>query len=95
MSGHTDGSRAFGRYRHIDDEIKKELVNYWIRNVITTIMDTTDKRYANFNAFKEDLLQWKNAHQDEYAQFARQMNDGDGFQFVRFFYAANQQLPAL
>ena len=27
MSGHTDGSRAFARYRHIDDEIKKELVN--------------------------------------------------------------------
>jgi len=62
---------------------------------MTTIMDTTDKRYANFNAFKEDLLQWKNAHQEEYAQFARQMNDGDGFQFVRFFYAANQQLPGL
>ena len=58
-------------------------------------MDTTDKRYANFNAFKEDLLQWKNAHQEEYAQFARQMNDEDGFQFVRFFYAANQQLPGL
>lgn len=58
-------------------------------------MDTTDKRYANFNAFKEDLLQWKNTHQEEYAQFARQMNDGDGFQFVRFFYAANQQLPGL
>ena len=58
-------------------------------------MDTTDKRYANFKAFKEDLLQWKNAHQEEYAQFARQMNDGDGFQFVRFFYAANQQLPGL
>lgn len=58
-------------------------------------MDTTDKRYANFNAFKEDLLQWKNAHQEEYAQFARQMNDGDGLQFVRFFYAANQQLPGL
>lgn len=62
---------------------------------MATIMDTTDKRYANFNAFKEDLLQWKNAHQEEYAQFARQMNDGDGFQFVRFFYAANQQLPGL
>ncbi len=58
-------------------------------------MDTTDKRYANFNAFKEDLLQWKSSHQEEYAQFARQMNDGDGFQFVRFFYAANQQLPGL
>ena len=58
-------------------------------------MDTTDKRYANFNAFKEDLLQWKNTHQEEYAQFARQMNDEDGFQFVRFFYAANQQLPGL
>ena len=58
-------------------------------------MDTTDKRYANFNAFKEDLLQWKNAHQEEYAQFARHMNDEDGFQFVGFFYAANQQLPGL
>ena len=58
-------------------------------------MDTTDNRYANFNAFKEDLLQWKNAHQEEYAQFARHMNDEDGFQFVGFFYAANQQLPGL
>ena len=27
MSGHSEGSRAFTRYRHIDDEIKKELVN--------------------------------------------------------------------
>lgn len=27
MSGHSEGSRAFARYRHIDDEIKKELVN--------------------------------------------------------------------
>ena len=25
--GHSEGSRAFARYRHIDDEIKKELVN--------------------------------------------------------------------
>lgn len=58
-------------------------------------MNTTDKRYASFNAFKEDLLQWKNSHQEEYAQFASQMNDGDGFQFVRFFSAANQQLPGL
>lgn len=58
-------------------------------------MDTTDNIYANFNAFKEDLLQWKNAHQEEYAQFARQMNDEGGFQFVRIFYAANQQLPDL
>lgn len=58
-------------------------------------MDTMNKRYANFDAFKEDLLQWKNAHQEEYAQFARQMNDGDGFQFVRFFYTINQQIPGL
>lgn len=27
MSGHKDGSRAFARYREIDDEIKKELVD--------------------------------------------------------------------
>jgi integrase len=27
MSGHTEGSRAFARYRKIDDEMKKELVN--------------------------------------------------------------------
>ncbi len=27
MSGHTDGSRAFARYRKIDDEMKRELVN--------------------------------------------------------------------
>ena len=27
MSGHSEGSRAFARYRKIDDEMKKELVN--------------------------------------------------------------------
>lgn len=27
MSGHTEGSRAFARYRKIDDDMKKELVN--------------------------------------------------------------------
>ncbi len=26
MSGHKDGSRAFARYREIDDEIKAEVV---------------------------------------------------------------------
>ena len=27
LSGHKEGSRAFARYRAIDDEMKKELVN--------------------------------------------------------------------
>ena len=27
LSGHKEGSRAFARYRTIDDEMKKELVN--------------------------------------------------------------------
>jgi hypothetical protein len=27
LSGHKEGSRAFARYREIDDEIKTELVN--------------------------------------------------------------------
>ena len=27
MSGHVEGSRAFSRYRAIDDEMKKELVD--------------------------------------------------------------------
>ena len=27
MSGHSEGSRAFARYRKIDDEMKKELVD--------------------------------------------------------------------
>ena len=26
MSGHTNGSQAFARYRTIDDEMKKELI---------------------------------------------------------------------
>ena len=58
-------------------------------------MGTTDKKYANFNAFKEDLLQWKNSHQEEYALFARQMNEGDECQFIRFFSAVQQQMPDL
>lgn len=28
LSGHKDGSRAFARYREIDDDIKKELIGY-------------------------------------------------------------------
>jgi integrase len=27
LSGHTEGSRAFTRYREIDDDIKKEIVD--------------------------------------------------------------------
>ena len=27
LSGHAEGSRAFARYREIDDDIKKELVD--------------------------------------------------------------------
>ena len=27
MSGHKEGSRAFARYREIDDDIKRELIN--------------------------------------------------------------------
>jgi hypothetical protein len=27
LSGHKEGSKAFARYREIDDDIKKELVN--------------------------------------------------------------------
>ena len=58
-------------------------------------METADKKYANFNAFKEDLLQWKKSHQEEYALFARQMNEGDEYQFIRFFSAVQQQMPDL
>lgn len=28
LSGHKDGSRAFARYREIDDDLKKELIGY-------------------------------------------------------------------
>lgn len=58
-------------------------------------MDTTNKRYANFDAFKEELQRWKSEHQTEYAEFARQMNEGDENQFIRFFFAVQQQLPGL
>jgi len=27
LSGHVEGSRAFARYRNIDDEMKKELIS--------------------------------------------------------------------
>ena len=27
LSGHAEGSKAFSRYREIDDDIKRELVN--------------------------------------------------------------------
>ena len=28
LSGHKDGSRAFARYREIDDDLKKEMIGY-------------------------------------------------------------------
>ena len=28
LSGHNDGSRAFARYREIDDDLKKEMIGY-------------------------------------------------------------------
>lgn len=28
LSGHKEGSRAFARYRNIDDDMKKEMIGY-------------------------------------------------------------------
>ncbi len=31
LSGHKEGSKAFARYRTIDDEMKKEMIDSWNR----------------------------------------------------------------
>lgn len=46
-----------------------------------------------YEQFKADILQWKNAHREEYNRFARLMTNGDEKQYLSICRAIFKQLP--
>ena len=52
-----------------------------------------DKQKLTYEQFKEDILQWKNTHREEYNRFARLMTNGDEKQYLSICRAIFKQLP--
>ena len=101
MSGHSEGSRAFARYRKIDDEMKKELVTFWTDNfpvpppLHRQCNMNMDEQKQTYEQFKADILQWKDAHREEYTRFAKMMADGNEVQYLAVCRAIFRQLPGI
>lgn len=53
------------------------------------------KQKLTYEQFKEDILQWKNAHREEYGSFARLMTNGDERQYLAICQAIFRQLPGI
>ena len=41
-----------------------------------------DEQKLTYEQFKEDILQWKNTHREEYNRFSRLMTNGDERQYL-------------
>ena len=48
-----------------------------------------------YEQFKEDILQWKNTHREEYNRFSRLMTNGDERQYLAICKAIFRQLPGI
>lgn len=48
-----------------------------------------------YEQFKEDILQWKNTHREEYNRFSRLMTNGDERQYLAICKAIFRQLPSI
>ena len=48
-----------------------------------------------YEQFKEDILQWKNTHREEYNRFSRLMTNGDERQYLAICKAIIRQLPSI
>lgn len=48
-----------------------------------------------YEQFKADILQWKNAHREEYRRFAKMMADGNEVQYLAVCRAMFRQLPGI
>lgn len=55
-------------------------------------MEDKNERYERFKA---DILQWKNEHREQYAQFARAMTNGDENHYLAICSAIFKQLPRI
>ena len=42
----------------------------------------TDGQKQTYEQFKADILQWKDAHREEYRRFAKMMADGNEMQYL-------------
>ena len=54
-----------------------------------------DEQKLTYEQFKEDILQWKNTHREEYNRFAHLMTNGDERQYLAICRAIFKQLPKI
>ena len=54
-----------------------------------------DGQKQTYEQFKADILQWKDAHREEYRRFSRLMTNGDERQYLAICKAIFRQLPGI
>lgn len=54
-----------------------------------------DGQKQTYEQFKADILQWKDAHREEYRRFAKMMTDGNEMQYLAVCRAIFKQLPGI
>lgn len=54
-----------------------------------------DEQKQTYEQFKADILQWKDAHREEYTRFAKMMADGNEMQYLAVCRAIFRQLPGI
>lgn len=54
-----------------------------------------DEQKLTYEQFKEDILQWKNTHREEYNRFSHLMTNGDERQYLAICKAIFRQLPGI
>lgn len=54
-----------------------------------------DEQKLTYEQFKADILQWKDAHREEYRRFAKMMADGNEMQYLAVCRAIFKQLPGI
>ena len=54
-----------------------------------------DGQKQTYEQFKADILQWKDAHREEYTRFAKMMADGNEVQYLAVCRAIFRQLPGI
>lgn len=54
-----------------------------------------DGQKQTYEQFKADILQWKDAHREEYRRFAKMMADGNEMQYLAVCRAIFKQLPGI
>ena len=54
-----------------------------------------DGQKQTYEQFKADILQWKDAHREEYTRFANMMADGNEVQYLAVCRAIFRQLPGI